>query len=64
MKRTDCFFEKVSHFGVGMALLFIGMGLSIMGGTVLTLVGIFLAAPVFFLAGFYFVNESAECAIT
>jgi len=65
MKKTDCFFEKVSHFGVGIALLFIAMGLSVMGGTVLTMLGFFVAAPAFFLAAFYLVAaESPECAIS
>ena len=64
MRKTDCFFEKVSHFGLGMALLFIAVGLSVMGGTVLTVLGFLLAAPAFFLAAFYFITaESPECAL-
>lgn len=64
MRKADCFFEKVSHFGVGIALLFIAMGLSVMGGTVLTLLGFLLAGPAFFLAAYYFASaESPECAI-
>ncbi len=65
MNRNDCFFEKVSHFGLGMALLFIGSGLSVMGGTVLVLLGFFVAAPIYFLAAFFFTAaESPECAIS
>ncbi len=65
MKKNDCFFEKVSHFGLGMALLFVGLGLSVMGGTVLVLLGFFVAAPVYFLAAFFFTAaESPECAIS
>ena len=64
MRRTDCFFEKVSHFGIGMALLFIAMGLSVIGGTVWTMLGFFVAAPVLFLAMFYFtMADSPECTI-
>lgn len=65
MRKTDCFFEKVSHFGVGMALLFIAMGLSMLWGTVLPVLGLFIAAPAYFVAGYFFTSaQSPECAIT
>jgi hypothetical protein len=65
MKMKDCFFEKVSHVGLGIALLFVGMGFSVIGGAVLAIIGLLVAAPVYFLAGFYLTAaESPECAIS
>lgn len=63
MKRVDCLFERVSHFGVGLAMLFMVMGFMIIGVTVLPVLGIFLALPVFLVAGaFFFAPRSQECA--
>ena len=64
MKRIDCLFERVSHFGVGAALLFIAMGLTLIGVTVLPLIGFMAAVPVFVLSAYFFLApKSRECAL-
>jgi hypothetical protein len=65
MKMKDRLFEKVSHFGLGMALLFVGMGFSMIGGVAWALIALLVAAPVYFLAVFFLTAaESPECAIS
>ncbi len=64
MKRIDCLFERVSSVGVAVALLFMAMGLSVIGITVLPVIGLVLALPVFVAAGFFlFSPSSKECAL-
>jgi hypothetical protein len=64
MKMKDCFFEKISHFGLGMALLFVGMGFSMIGGVAWAIIALLVAAPLYFLAGIFLTAaESPECAI-
>ena len=64
MKRIDCLFERASSVGVAIALLFMAMGLCIIGITVLPVFGLFMAVPVFLAAGFFFFSpKSKECAI-
>ena len=64
MNRTDCLFEKVSHFGVGVALFFIAMGLSVISVVALPVFGFFIAAPVFFLAAWFVgAPPSQECTL-
>jgi hypothetical protein len=64
MNRTDCLFEKVSHFGVGISLLFIAMGLSVISVVALPVIGFFIAAPVLFLAAWFFrAPRSQECTL-
>jgi len=64
MNRTDCLFEKVSHFGVGVALFLIAMGLSVISVVALPVIGFFIAAPVFFLAArFIGAPRSQECIL-
>ena len=65
MKRVDCLFEKVSHFGVGVALLFIALGLSVISVTALPVFGFVIAAPVFLLAAYFFTApRSQECTLS
>lgn len=64
MKRIDCLFERVSSVGVAMALLFMAMGLSVIGVTVLPVLGLVLAVPVFVAVVFFlFSPRSKECAL-
>jgi hypothetical protein len=64
MKRIDCLFERASSVGVAIALLFMAMGLSVIGVTVLPVLGLVLALPVFVAAGFFlFSPRSEECAL-
>ena len=64
MKRIDCLFERASHFGVGTALLFIALGLTLIGVTVLPVIGLLPAVPVFLAAGWFFTApRSTECTL-
>ena len=64
MNRMDCLFERASHFGVGMALLFIAMGLSVISVVALPVFGLLIAAPAFFLAAWFFgAPRSQECTL-
>jgi hypothetical protein len=65
MNRTDCLFEKASHFGVAIALFAIAMGLSIISIVALPVFGFVIAAPVFMLAIWFFTApRSQECTLT
>ena len=64
MNRTDCLFERTSHISVAMALLLIAMGLSVISVVALPFFGFFIAAPVFFLAAWFFsAPRSQECTL-
>jgi hypothetical protein len=64
MRKSDCLFERASHWGVGAALLLMALGLSIIGITVLPVLGLLLALPVFFLsASFFLAPSSQECLV-
>lgn len=64
MRKIDCQFERISHLGVAICLLFIGMGFSLIGVTVLPIIGLVLAAPIY-IASFFFLAapRSRECTI-
>jgi hypothetical protein len=65
MHKTDCLLERVSHVTVGVLLLLIAAGLSLIGVTVLPLLGLIAAAPVFFLAAYFFkAPRSRECFLS
>ena len=64
MKPVDCLFERTANIGVAMALLCMALGLIVSGVTVLPVLGIFLAIPVFIVSTtFFFAPRSQECAI-
>ena len=64
MKKKDCHFEIVSHIGAGIALLFVAMGFSVMGGAVLPLTGTAVAVTVFMLSAYFLLApRSQECEI-
>ena len=64
MNQNDCLFEFVSHLGVGMALLFVAMGFSVMGSAVLPFVGLVSAATVFICSAYFLLApRSQECVI-
>jgi hypothetical protein len=64
MNKNDCFFEKVWHFGVAMALLFVAMGFSVIGGAVLPFFGLAAAATIFVLSAYFLLApRNQECAI-
>ncbi len=64
MKSIDCLVERPANIGVAVALMTMGMGLVVIGLTVLPVLGIFLSIPVFFAAlAFLFASRSPECSI-
>lgn len=64
MKRIDCLIERPASIAIAIALAFIATGFSVIGITVLPILGLLVAIPVFFLAGvFLFSEPSTECQI-
>jgi hypothetical protein len=64
MNRIDCLFERASSIGIAIALLFMAMGLVVIGVTVLPVLGLFLSIPLFMAASaFLFAPRSKECTI-
>lgn len=60
----NCLFEKPVNFAVGAFLFFIGIGFTVIGFTVLPIVGLLVAAPLFGLSFVFFAaDKSKECAI-
>lgn len=65
MKSIDCLFERVTNFGVGLTLLAIGAGFSLIGITVLPVLGFLVALPVLALSAVFFAaHRSRACTIT
>ena len=64
MRKSDCVFEKVSNIGVGIALLFVALGLVVIGVTLTPVLGLFIAVPVFLIAAYFFTAPtSPECQL-
>ncbi|MBI5552652.1 MAG: hypothetical protein HY911_14185 [Desulfobacterales bacterium] len=64
MKPIDCLLERPSKIAVAVALMVITFFLVVIGLTVLPVLGIFLAIPVFFIGmTFFFAPRSQECSI-
>lgn len=64
MRKSDCLFERSSHLGVGLVLLLIALGFSVIGVTVLPVLGLIVAAPVFLMSFFFFTAQrSRECVL-
>ncbi|RJQ65213.1 MAG: hypothetical protein C4519_28810 [Desulfobacteraceae bacterium] len=64
MNRIDCLIERPASVGIAAALLFMALGLIVIGVTVLPFIGILLSIPVFIAAAaFLFSPRSKECTI-
>lgn len=64
MKQLDCLFERPASIVVALALFFMALGLSVIGITILPVLGLILAVPVFFLsAAFLFSPQSKACSL-
>lgn len=64
MNRISCYFEKISDFGVGLFLLFLGLILTVISFTVIPVIGLVFAIPVLVLAvTFLGAKKSKECAL-
>ena len=64
MNRLSCHFERLSDFGVGLFLLFLGLVLTLISFTVLPVIGLIVAVPVLILAVLFLAaKKSKECAL-
>ncbi len=64
MRPIDCLLERPSNIAVAVAMMVITFFLVVIGLTVLPVLGIFLAIPVFFIGmTFFFAPRSQECSI-
>jgi hypothetical protein len=62
MNKIDCQFERASHIGVAIALLLIAIGFTVIGISLLPVIGLVFAIPVY-IASFFFLTarRSREC---
>ncbi len=64
MNRLSCYFEKISDFGVGLFLLFLGIIITLISFTVVPVIGLVFAIPILVLAiSFLGAKKSKECAL-
>lgn len=65
MINMDCVYEKSYHFVIGAVFALLGTIFTLLGVSVIPVVGLLIAAPLFAFAWFFFRNPSArECGIT
>ncbi|MGD9042867.1 MAG: hypothetical protein PVG06_04095 [Desulfobacterales bacterium] len=64
MNRLSCHFERISDFAVGLFLLITGLAFTVIGFTILPVIGLFIAIPLLVLAvAFLGAKKSKECAL-
>ncbi len=64
MTSSDCKFERAANIGVSLFMLLAALALVVIGVTVLPVLGLLLALPVFILCGaFLFSPRSPECVL-
>jgi hypothetical protein len=64
MSELSCFFERLSKLGIGITLLLFGLGLVIIGLTIIPVFGLVLAAPVLLASGYFMrAHLNRECQI-
>jgi hypothetical protein len=64
MNKNDCKYERVSNVGVGLILLLIGLGLTVVGLAVLPVIGLIVAVPVLVLGVIFMVSpRSKACQV-
>ncbi len=67
MKKSEylnCLFEKPVNFAIGVFLFFIGLGFTVIGFTVLPVIGLMVAVPLFVLSiVFFMADRSKECSV-
>ena len=64
MKALDCKLERVSNAMVGAILIFIGLIFTLLGLTVIPLIGLLIALPAFVIGGiFVLAPRSRACAL-
>jgi hypothetical protein len=64
MKNIDCLVERPAKFVIAAVLALMALAMSVIGVTILPLIGLLMAIPVFALAGFFaFSPASPECSL-
>ena len=64
MNAISCYIERISKLGIGITLLIFGLGLVVIGLTILPVFGLVLAAPVLLASGYFFkAHLNRECQI-
>ena len=64
MKALDCKLERISNAMVGVVLIFTGLILTLLGLTVIPLIGLLAAIPAFVMGGiFVLAPRSRACAL-
>ena len=64
MKKTDCKLEPVSNMTVGLILLLIGLMFTLIGMTIIPVVGLIFAFPVLILSVIFLASPRSEaCAV-
>ena len=64
MNRIDCLLERPTSILVSIALFFMAMGLCVIGITILPVLGLILAVPIFGLSAvFLFMPPSEVCSL-
>ena len=64
MNRLSCHLERISDFGLGLILLIIGSIFTLIGFTVVPVIGLIVAIPMLVLAvSFLGAKKSKECAL-
>jgi hypothetical protein len=64
MNKLDCKLERVSNFTIGMVLLLIGLGFTLIGVAIIPVLGLVIAVPVLILAGIFLAApRSKACTV-
>ncbi|MBR9982153.1 MAG: hypothetical protein KFF50_14080 [Desulfatitalea sp.] len=64
MKKIDCLVERPANFVIAFALFMMALAMSVIGVTLLPVIGLMMAVPIFALSGFFaFSPKSQECTL-
>jgi hypothetical protein len=64
MSALSCYIERLSKLGIGITLLIFGLGLVVIGLTIIPVFGLIFAAPVLLASGYFFkAHLNRECQI-
>lgn len=64
MKQIDCLIERPSNIVIGALLTLIALGFSVVGITILPVLGLLIAVPIFVAAvAFFTASKSQACSL-
>ena len=64
MNKNECRLERVSNVSLGLVFLGVGLLFTLIGITVLPVIGLMIAVPVFVIAGIFLVSpRSNACSL-